>query len=103
MTKRQEIIKLLFQADFNARELSKAVGIREKEVYDHLPHIEKSAKNKKETFKVTPAHCMSCDYIFKNRQRMTRPSRCPVCKNQRVEPARFQIFDDTKSIKRSLV
>jgi hypothetical protein len=92
MTKRQAIITLLSQADFNARELSKAIGIREKEVYSHLPHIEKTTKHKKQTFKVTPAQCMSCDYVFKKRQRLTRPGRCPICKKQRIEPARFQII-----------
>ncbi|KPA15601.1 transcriptional regulator [Candidatus Magnetomorum sp. HK-1] len=90
MTKRQEIIKLLSQADFNAKEISKAVGIREKEVYDHLPHIEKSVKNKKSKFEVTPAQCMSCDFLFK--KRLSRPSRCPECKKQRIESARFQII-----------
>jgi len=92
MTKRQEIMNLLTQADFNARELSKAIGIREKEIYTHLPHIEKSINNKSKKFKVIPAQCMSCDYSFRKRQRLTRPGRCPICKNQRIEPARFQII-----------
>ena len=92
MTKRQEIIKLLSQADFNAREISKAIGVREKEVYDHLLHIEKSAKSKKYNFNVFPSQCSSCGYLFKKRKRLTKPSRCPECKKQRIEPSRFQIL-----------
>ena len=91
MTKRQEIFQFLQQADFSARELSKATGTREKEVYDHLQHIEKSAKSKNYEFKVFPAQCLSCEYTFKKRERLTRPGRCPLCKNQHIDPPRFQI------------
>jgi len=92
MTKRQEIFQFLRQADFSARELSKATGIREKDVYDHLKHIEKSAKSKSFEFKVFPAECNNCDYTFKKRERLTRPGRCPICKNQQIDPPRFQII-----------
>jgi len=92
MTKRQEIIHFLTQADFSARELSKATSTREKDVYDHLHHIEKSAKNLPYKFKITSAQCLSCDFVFKKRDRLTRPSKCPKCKNQQIEPARFQLI-----------
>jgi len=91
MTKRQEIFNFLKQADFSARELSKAVSIREKEIYDHLQHIEKSAKNKGYKFKVFAAQCISCGYTFKKRDRLTRPGRCPICKKEQIDPPRFQI------------
>jgi len=91
MTKRQEIFQFLKQADFSARELSKAIGIREKEVYDHLKHIEKSAKSKKIKFKIVAAQCVSCGYTFKKRERLTRPGRCPICKKEQIDPPRFQI------------
>jgi DNA-directed RNA polymerase specialized sigma subunit len=42
-TKRKQIIDLLSKKEMDARELSQAVGIREKEVYEHLPHIARSA------------------------------------------------------------
>ncbi|ETR72975.1 MAG: transcriptional regulator [Candidatus Magnetoglobus multicellularis str. Araruama] len=91
MTKRQEIFQFLTQADFSAKELSKASGIKEKDVYDHLHHIEKSAKTKSHKFKIIPAQCVSCEFTFKKRERLTRPSRCPKCKKQQIDPPRFQI------------
>jgi hypothetical protein len=92
MTKRQEIFQFLKQADFSARELSKATSTQEKDVYEHLKHIEKSAKSKAYEFKVFPAQCISCEYTFKKRERLTRPGRCPICKKQHIDPPRFQII-----------
>lgn len=42
-TIRQSILSLLQGQDLSAREISQIVGIREKEVYDHLTHIARSA------------------------------------------------------------
>lgn len=75
----------------SARQLSTLVGISEKVVPDHLEHLEKSAASAGERFEVEPAGCAKCDYVFDDRDRMTKPSRCPACKGQRIEPPRFRI------------
>ncbi len=41
-TIRQEIIRRLSMDQHSAGDLSTALGIREKEVYDHLSHIRRS-------------------------------------------------------------
>ena len=46
-TIRQQIIALLNDQDMNARELSQAIGIREKEVFEHLPFIARSVAARK--------------------------------------------------------
>lgn len=73
------------------RDLSRAVSLTEKEVAEHLPHIDKSAKRRGQRFVVDPARCHRCDYVFKERTRTTTPSRCPACKNERIQAARFSL------------
>ncbi|GAH22088.1 unnamed protein product, partial [marine sediment metagenome] len=45
-TIRQKIVELLSEGEMDARELSREVSIREKEVYEHLAHIAKSLEVK---------------------------------------------------------
>lgn len=67
------------------------VGITEKAVPEHLEHLQKSAAGAGEDFEIEPAVCSKCGYAFDDRDRLTKPSRCPACKGQRVEPPRFRI------------
>lgn len=75
----------------SARQLSSLVGISEKAVPAHLEHLRKSAAGTDERFELEPAVCSKCDYAFDDRDRMTKPSRCPECRGQRIEPPRFRI------------
>jgi transcriptional regulator len=75
-----------------AHELSADVGLREKDVAAHLSHIERSLKKDGGQFEVDPAGCLECEFIFKKRDRLTRPARCPVCNSERISPPRFRIL-----------
>ena len=90
-TIRRKIISLLKNHEMNAGEISKALGIREKAVYDHLEHIRRSIKPQKKKLMIHPFHCLTCDYMFKDRKRLSRPSRCPQCKHEHIEAATFKI------------
>ncbi len=93
-TIRQQIIELLESDDHDAndaREISQQLGISEKEVYTHIPHIEKSLANTGKSVAVTPAACLSCGYQFKKRSRPEPPGKCPLCKNERIKKPRFSI------------
>ena len=46
-TARQRIIMLLTEVEMSARDLSQAIGIREKEVVQHLVHVEKTVASQK--------------------------------------------------------
>lgn len=74
------------------RDLSHMLRIKEKEVLEHLPHIERSVKcmNKKIVF--TPSSCLGCGFVFEDRKRFSRPSRCPRCRDTRVENPMFRII-----------
>jgi transcriptional regulator len=90
-TIRQQIIDLLAEAEMTALDLSKALSIREKAVYDHLSHAAKSASARGREFVVVPPRCLACGFTFDTRKRLTRPSRCPKCKEQRIREPVFSI------------
>jgi hypothetical protein len=73
------------------RDLSAAVGIREKEVAEHLPHIEQSARHHGERLEVTAPECHRCGFVFEERTRAKTPSRCPSCKSERIKPPSFEL------------
>ena len=91
LTVRQKIIELLTEGEMDARELSREVGIREKEVYDHLTHIARSLAAKGKKLYINPAQCLSCGYVFKKRQRFTRPGRCPHCKKTHLQSPSYYL------------
>jgi hypothetical protein len=90
-TVRQQIITLLQEQALNARELSQALSIMEKEVYGHLEHIDRTIGRQGMKLVVQPYTCLSCGYIFANRRRWTRPGRCPVCRHGHIRMAAYRI------------
>ncbi len=85
MTIRQQIAALLKEGEYAARDISKILGITEKEVYEHLVHVEKSSGDKSGLI-AQPARCLDCGFEFKKRKRFTTPSRCPVCRSEAITP-----------------
>lgn len=82
-----------------AKDISKIVGLKEKEVLTHLPHVAKTVNSSKEAsarFVVQPSECVSCGFVFKKRERLKTPSRCPVCRSEEITEMRFGIIDDVK-------
>ncbi|MEW6186727.1 MAG: transcriptional regulator [Thermodesulfobacteriota bacterium] len=92
-TIRQSIIFVLKEQEVTAREISQAVGIREKEVYDHLAHIARS-KTLGGKFILIPSVCKDCGHVFRKRDRLTPPGRCFLCKSESVTAPRFLIQTD---------
>ncbi len=89
-TVRQSISLILKGRELTAKEISQAVGIREKEVYEHLTHIARS-KIPGGKFIVSPSECLNCGYVFKKRDRLTPPGRCFLCRSEAVTPPRFTV------------
>jgi len=81
---------LLLQDEFTAKDISRILGVREKEVFDHLLHVRRSA-GPSATIVSKPARCMNCDFVFKKRDRVTTPGKCPVCKSERISEPLFKI------------
>ncbi|MGB5617651.1 MAG: transcriptional regulator [Desulfobacterales bacterium] len=90
-TVRQEMIALLEADELTAKDLSRNLGIREKEVPAHLVHIERTVESQGKKIVIRPSRCLNCGYLFRNRRRFSRPGRCPRCKATRLEAPVFRI------------
>lgn len=75
----------------NAYEISEALSIREREVYDHLTHIQKTVAARGKKLELTPYRCMGCNFEFKKRTRLDRPGKCPSCKESHIAMATYWI------------
>jgi predicted Zn-ribbon and HTH transcriptional regulator len=90
-TLRQQMIAILQTAPMDRRGLSQALGIREKEVDSHLPHVAKSVVAKGMDWQIIPAFCQSCNYTFKDRKRLSAPGKCPRCRHARIQGPWFKV------------
>jgi len=90
-TIRQQIIELLTDEEMDARELSREVGVKEKEVYEHLAHIARSLATKGSKLVIRPSECLQCGYVFQDRRRFTRPGRCPRCRESHLTSPVYHI------------
>lgn len=88
-TLRQRLVELLKEGEWTALELSAELSVPEKEIYIHLEHVKKSISPGK--LSISPYHCRSCDYVFRKRNRLDRPGRCPKCKGSHIAVALFSI------------
>jgi transcriptional regulator len=89
-TQRQMLKELLLEGEFTSLELSQRLSLPEKEVLDHLAHIA-LAPGPGCRFRITPAVCKHCGFAFKKRQRLTTPSRCPLCHGESLRRPRFAL------------
>jgi predicted Zn-ribbon and HTH transcriptional regulator len=93
-TVREAIREELLRGVATARELSERVSIREKDVAEHLAHLEKSLRARGERLVVQPASCIACGFAFERRAKLTRPGSCPQCRSTRIDPPAFGIEAD---------
>ncbi len=90
-TVRQRIAELLREAELTAREISQQAHVAEREVAEHLRHLEHSLAQAGERLLTLAPHCVKCGFVFEQRERHSRPSRCPHCKSERISPPKFSI------------
>jgi predicted Zn-ribbon and HTH transcriptional regulator len=90
-TIRRGMTEALKDGALSAKELSGVLRVSEKEVYDHLNHIQKTVHQSGGILVVTPAECRKCGFVFTKREKLKKPGRCPVCKNESIEEPLFEI------------
>lgn len=90
-TERQTIMDLLRDGPMTAKDISAEAGIAEKRVLDALEHIRRSAPAQGLRLVTEPARCRSCGFAFAKRDRLGKPSRCPVCKESYIEEPKFKL------------
>lgn len=92
LTIRQFLARVLTGTAHSSRELAELAAISERQVEDHLIHIARSmARDRTRRFVLEPASCRGCGYVFRERTRLTRPSRCPRCRNEAITSPRYGI------------
>jgi predicted Zn-ribbon and HTH transcriptional regulator len=90
-TVRESLRRVLREGSATAKDLSRAVGIPEREVGPHLEHLARSLRHRAEKLVIEPAACLACDFSFAERRRATRPGRCPKCRSVRISLPAFRI------------
>lgn len=91
-TARQRIIELLTGTRLSSHQLAQMLGIPEREVEEHLKHVEKTiARDRTRRFVLDPSTCPDCDFVFRDRTKLTRPSRCPRCRGEGITAPRYGI------------
>jgi putative phosphoesterase len=88
-TVRASILSELRAGPLTALELSGRVGLREKEIFAHLEHIARSLRGRGQRLEVEPSRCLDCDFVFRKRDRLSAPGRCPKCQSERITAPRF--------------
>ncbi|WP_447985181.1 transcriptional regulator [Nitrospira sp. Nam74] len=91
-TPRQYLMQLLAGISRSSYELAVLLGLPERQIEEHLRHIVRTlAHDQTRRFILEPSICQSCHYVFRERTRLTRPSRCPRCRNEAISAPRFMI------------
>ena len=90
-TVRKGILSALEGQTLSVKDISGAVRISEKEVYDHLLHIQKTINKGGTTLILTPAECKKCGFKFKKREKLKKPGKCPLCRGEAIEEPLFSI------------
>ncbi|MEK6764522.1 MAG: transcriptional regulator [Nitrospirota bacterium] len=91
-TPRQRIIEAITGTRRSSYQLAQMLGIRERQVEEHLAHVVKTvARDKTRRFMLDPARCQDCNFVFRDRRRLTSPSRCPHCRSEAIASPRYGI------------
>ena len=86
------MIDLLTGARLSSYQLAQMLGIPERQVEEHLTHVVKTvARDKTRKFTLDPARCQDCHFVFRERRRLTSPSRCPHCRSEAISAPRYGI------------
>lgn len=96
-TVRQRIAELLRSSELTAQQISKQASVAERDVAEHLRHLEHSLSHSGERLRVAAPQCVKCEFAFDHREKHGRPSRCPRCKSERVSKPRFSVVPESRS------
>ena len=97
-TIRHEIISALENRKLTAKDISSSVKISEKDVYEHLEHIQKTTSKSEHHLIVIPAECIKCGFLFRKREKLKKPGKCPICRGEQISDPIFSFTGISDSI-----
>ena len=89
-TPRQAIADVLRSGPCTALDVAHKLGMPLRRVVDDLEHVRRSVRSP-ERWTVEPAECLACGFVYRGRERIDLPSRCPECHGEEIQPAKFGI------------
>lgn len=90
-TRRERLAELLEKGEFTVEQLARFLDERVRDVVYDLDHVRQSAGGR---FEMVPPECRGCGFVFRGRTKLKRPSRCPECKDERIDGPFFSIERD---------
>ncbi len=89
-TRRQQIMVLLREEPISLQHIANLFKTTVKDIREDMKHIKYSMQQNEELM-MLPAECKSCGYVFRERSKIKRPTKCPKCKHERIIPPLFSL------------
>jgi len=77
-------------------DLSRELGVSEKSLPDAMSKLARSAVRAGSRLCQLPASCLECGFEFRDRERVTSPSRCARCRSERITSPKFWLETPAK-------
>jgi len=90
-TRRREIAEILEKKRLTAKQLADLFRIDMKYVLEDLKHISQTVKVYHKKLQIKPAVCNFCGFVFRERERLSRPTKCPKCRSEDITELVFYI------------
>lgn len=89
MVFRKTLLTMLTAQPRSVSSLAREMGLTRDDIEEDLRHMIRSARAAGHRVVIDPARCKACGFTF-GEEKLSKPSRCPQCKQSRVFEA--QIF-----------
>lgn len=89
-TRRAQLVELLQLGERTPHMLAVDMEMKVKDVLEDLAHVRKSLGPR---LLVKPAECAACGFVFRKRDRLGTPSRCPQCRSERIDGPWLSVRD----------
>jgi predicted Zn-ribbon and HTH transcriptional regulator len=95
MTRREEIFEILKKERKSAQALANFFKTELVEIVEDLQHLAKSVRP---TFdlRMIPACCLKCGFVFRERDKIKAPTKCPRCRSEWIQAPLFFIEKKAK-------
>jgi transcriptional regulator len=92
VTFRKALIDVLAAQPRSVSSIARELGLKRGDVEDDLRHAIRSARASGRRVLIEPARCRTCGFTF-GEDKLSKPSRCPGCRGERLFEAQISILD----------